>query len=68
MCAAVTVEDPPEVAPYFPETSCYCLPQEEISEDIQIGIGCAEWDNDGVWCYVNRDCNVFNIPSIHPGY
>lgn len=49
----------------FPETaSCSCL-TDTNGPSGKKGIGCAEWDSDGVWCYVDNDCNLPNTQSNH---
>ena len=57
------------VAPVFPPTSsCKCLTATEMGDmgiqlESEAGLGCANWDDDGTWCFVSDDCNLEKLPS-----
>lgn len=63
MCAGTSVDLPHDPEAYFPELdSCNCI--SETSEPTQgNGIGCGDWDTDGIWCYVNEDCSLEKTES-----
>ena len=49
-------------SPYFPYNwdNCSCI--DVLPFD---GAGCAEWDEDGVWCYVDSSCSLEKVKSNH---
>ena len=49
---------------YFPYNwdSCSCVEWKGKWADTK-GVGCAEWDSDGVWCYVDDSCDFEKMES-----